>query len=189
MTSQWGNGLSKTLVSRLEELERMRRRQGGRARVQQAVGVLRLPLQRRLWQGLQRLKLHAVGELAPVEDLIANTKCVHCSSRSLQSLCPASAVLPSSIHLLLPSENRPKSPIAVSNPSVSELENLSAIPFESFHSHWDERSSMLIEPPYVQGLERLKRVVLRPVFEGLGAAVWPGNVRTESSSSQDGEIG
>lgn len=189
MTSRWGNGLSQTLVSRLEQLERLRTRQGGRARAQQAADLLRLPLQRRLWQGWQRLKLQTVGELGPVEELIAKTKCIHCSSLSLQTLTPLtpSADLPSSLLLLLPSEARPKSPIAVSNPSTSELESLSAIPFESFHSHWDDRSSLVLEPPYVQGLERLKRVLLRPAFEGLGTVVWPGNVRTESSSSQDGE--
>ena len=190
MTSRWGNGLSQTLVSRLEELERLRRRgQRGRERVQMGTGELRLLVQRRLWQGLQTLKLQAIGELGTVEMLIARTRCVHCGSRSLQpltTLLPCSSALPPSLHLLLPSESRPKSPIAVSNPSTSELENLSAIPFESFH--WDDRSSLLLEPAFVQGWEHLRGVLhsrLRPVLERLGIGLWQGGVRTESSSSLD----
>lgn len=178
MTANWGNGLSETLLSRLQELDRLRRRgKETEPRLRLAVLSLKLVIQRRQWVGFHHLQVHTVPDIQATS--ISKTRCSHCGSRSLQAWNPVSA---SSLLLLLPSESRPKSPIAVSNTS-----DLSAIPFESFQTHWVDRSTLMLDSPAQQAVIRLKHVLrnhFKPVWDGLEETLWTG-FRTGSSSSLD----
>ena len=215
-----GYGVSPLLLRKLEELDTIRKRKPllsaslkSKSTTLATALHLRLLLHSRLSPAFHALQLFSPSDPRhlSVPALVSLTHCTHCGANSLSLLTSSSRErsspgLREKVRGVLLAEG--KGPIAIathyvprnSGEHLEGLENLSAIPYESFHSRWEDRSASLLPEVYpvakhtrkksatstrlLSGMEKVKKTIrtrLQAAFDTIYVALLPKGTGKEQS--------